>query len=227
MKLIPILFSTPMVQANQAGIKSQTRRITGKLKVVNEQLRHDWTVTPIAVKGGLPCFVFTAPGMADVVASSPYGKPGDVLWVRETYCPLVDHHWAKEQPYAYKADQTSADSDDYRQQYIKAGYPYQWKPSIHMPYAACRMWLQVKSVRVERLQDISEADARAEGATQGIYRPYGENGCQLEVNEYARYVDGYRFIWHNINGPGSWEKNPFVWVVEYQRIEKPQLTNDN
>ena len=91
-----------------------------------------------------------------------------------------------------------------------------------MPKEACRIFLKVKSIRVERLQDISEQDAKAEGAPQGIYRegPNVEKGeFQMEYNNHASYKDGFRFIWQTINGRQSWIDNPWVWVIEFERIE--------
>jgi hypothetical protein len=172
----PILFSAPMVRALLAGTKTQTRRI---------------------VKGGIPF-----DDDFEIVAS-PYGDPGDRLWVRES------HWWFKDEPdnscgyYPPKLTREDveyrADGDDGRKV---------WRPSIHMPRWASRITLEVTGVRVERLQDISEADARAEG---------------VEPNAFERTADNYgsvlyRRLWESINGPGSWDANPWVWVVEFRRI---------
>ena len=94
-----------------------------------------------------------------------------------------------------------------------------WKPSIHMPKAAARIWLKVVNVRVERLHEITEQDAIAEGAQCGIFR-YGPNVCKgeyhLEINRHADYTDGFKYVWHQINGRESWDANPWVWVVELE-----------
>ena len=125
----------------------------------------------------------------------PYGRVGDHLWVRETWAP---HTWPPTGPsYQYAAD------DQYPA-------PERWRPSIHMPRAASRITLEVVSVRVERLNDISEEDAIAEGC------PYGVGGWMVDP---AVGDKQFPTLWERINGPGSWDANPWVWVVEFKRIE--------
>ena len=87
-----------------------------------------------------------------------------------------------------------------------------WRPSIHMPRAASRITLEVTGVRVERLQDISEADAIAEGC--GMLKPYSDHWQHRDVAK-----EEYRLLWESINGPGSWDANPWVWVIEFRRVE--------
>lgn len=129
----------------------------------------------------------------------PYGQVGDVLWVRET--------WDFGYPYAYKAD---------------GALPItKWRPSIHMPKAACRLFLRITNVRVERLQDISEEDAIAEGVSRYPKSPiYGYKNYLHEDMYCLTAVDSFRTLWHSINGEQSWNDNPWVWVVEFERIEK-------
>jgi len=124
------------------------------------------------------------------VFNCPYGQPGDILWVREKFTP-------DRGGYFYAAD-------NHLTQILN------WKPSIHMPKAAARIWLQVEAVRVERLQDITEADAEGEGAKTVF--------CQYvnDTQGYHSYVEGFRKIWQSINGPESWEQNPWVWVVSFK-----------
>lgn len=114
----------------------------------------------------------------------PYGQPGDRLWVRETFCPDYD-------PPIYKADEDQA--------------KIAWKPSIHMPRWASRITLEITAVRVERLQDISDADALAEGC-----EPFRENDMNA--------IDAYADLWADINGPENWEANPWVWVIEFKKV---------
>ena len=106
-----------------------------------------------------------------------------------------------------------ADSEEIRQQYIKQGRSYKWKPSIHMPKAACRLWLKVKAVRVERLRDISEEDAKAEGAKAAPLPDLG--------NTWHTHKQGFEYLWQSINGAQSFLANPWVWVIEFERCEKP------
>lgn len=144
--------------------------------------------------------------MPEYVASKdnnicPYGYENDILWVRETWA--TGKRGTDGTEYLYKADNV-----DYANP--------KWKPSIHMPKEACRLRLKIKSIRVERLQEISEQDAISEG-------------IELIGNRYKQYLStrldktvenpiySYMTLWESINGVGSWEKNPYVWVIEFER----------
>jgi hypothetical protein len=130
----------------------------------------------------------------------PYGQPGDRLWVRETWAPK---QWEKGACYRATGD------------LLDTGH-CQWRPSIHMPRWASRITLEVIGVRVERLQDISEADAEAEGC-----EPLPMCGGP-EVGGYNCYQSGFELLWGSINGKlAPWSSNPWVWVVEFQRIPQP------
>lgn len=190
MKERPILFSGPMVRALLAGTKTQTRR------VVKPQPAGEW-----AVPGKTAC---------------PYGQPDDRLWVRETWMDLqgTGVQLASKSRYAYGADTIAGSWDDE----CRIAYGLKWKPSIHMPRAACRITLEITGVRVERLQDISADDARAEGCPDKPV-PGAE---QASVDAFAR--QWYGDLWEQINGPGSWDANPWVWVVEF-RVMKPGEVN--
>jgi hypothetical protein len=101
-----------------------------------------------------------------------------------------------------------------------------WKPSIHMPKQACRIFLKIKSAKIERLNDISECDAIEEGCSK--YGPFGEfkgsihpNGGSMRYRAYSKASRAFQCIWETINGEGSWCKNPFVWVYEFELIDKP------
>lgn len=181
MKERPILFSAPMVRALLAGTKTQTRR-----------------VCKLEVRSGMP-----EPEMLSLLRCCPYGKPGDRLWVRETW-----NRFDGWEGYFYAADDHSfgigADDDP---DHIPE-HALRWKPSIHMPRAASRITLEVTGVRVERLQEISEADAKAEGAAM-----HNSPAAML-----TGYRTGYRLLWDSINGPGSWDANSWVWVVEFRRV---------
>lgn len=196
MKERPILFSGVMVRAILEGRKTQTRRAIKKA-----------------------CNPFR-----DIC---PYGVPGDRLWVRETWCELRVGHfneiglprdllvtrydYPRRNGAAYRAT-TSPDGDAFR-----ADFGYKWRPSIHMPRWASRITLEIVSVRVERLHDISESDAADEGA-----------GLLLADHEYwdgdpDQYRKCFRALWESINGPGSWAENPYVWAIEFKRVEVAPL----
>lgn len=131
-------------------------------------------------------------------------RPGDRLWVRETWANLNADFPTVDPYFVYRAD-----SSDHG--------PVTWKPSIHMPRAASRILLEITDVRVERLQDISEDDARAEGIEMwpdGNFKAYTKQPGKFT---YAR--DSFRTLWESINGPESWEANPWVWVVNFKTVK--------
>lgn len=205
MKERPILFSGPMVRALLAGTKTQTRRVNG-LDVINaEPDRYEFI--GITSGPGVPHFAFhDKKTSAQVLVKCPYGQPGDRLWVRETWRHRAIGEGASDAgqrtDYVYRATENVD------------GLAERWKPSIHMPRAASRITLEIVSVRVERLQDISEVDALAEGAPPShpsidrISREFG----------YADFPRSwYAQLWEQINGPGSWDANPWVWVVEFRK----------
>ncbi len=222
-KFHPILFSTPMIQAIDKNIKTKTRRTKG-LEKFNEN-PDDWKFGGIAAAVHFPTekndlrishyFIDKQTGVKEHVFC-PY-ELGDVFWVRETHRPLIDCTTGKFARWDYKADMP----DEFHKQ-----YPHKWKPSIFMPKEACRTFLKVKSIRVERLQDISEEDAQAEGA-HFLYHGLGtviidsHPDWEKLYKPRASYKDGFHYIWKYINGEVSWQFNPFVWVYEFEKIEKP------
>ncbi len=194
----PIIFSGPMVRAILEGRKTQTRRVVkgNPIDIVTLIGADDKPTGEYGL-----CF---HPSVIERRVSCPYGQPGDRLWVRETRG--INRHG----DVVYRAD-TSDFSHDVRDENQK------WKPSIHMPRRASRITLEVLRVRVERLQEISEEDAKAEGAEM---QP-AETG-QLDANgnpiEKGSYRLGFYSLWESINGPGSWIENPWVWAVKFPRI---------
>lgn len=128
----------------------------------------------------------------------PYGIPGDRLWVRET-------HMIHAEEIAYAAtDQPLVGCD-------------KWRPSIFMPRWASRITLEVVAVRVERLQDITEHDAELEGAAMCEHFADAKRGHPLQPHKTA-----FAWLWNKINGVDSWAANPWVWVVEFKRLEQPK-----
>lgn len=165
MKQRPILFSTDMVRAILARKKTQTRRV----------------VKPQYLERGSTPF--------HTAKKSPYGLPGDQLWVRETFVWEGETKYTDISPignFYYKADFESGDG------------PTKWKPSIFMPREAARIILEITEIRVEKLHELSYADAKAEGVE------YPHDFCKL---------------WEKINGLESWMRNPWVWVITFKRIE--------
>lgn len=200
----PILFSTEMVQAILEGRKTQTRRVVKPQPIMPEPtseimlndsfgwvVRHKINERPDAYE-------------ATSQLKCPYGKVGDVLWVRETWC--YNGHY-----YVFKADHSDM--------------PFRWKPSIHMPKEACRLFLRITNIRVERLQDMGRQDALSEGIQDRVELEDTRN----ELSYYQYRFGGERFpsavkafegLWTSINGEQSWNNNPWVWVVEFEKIEK-------
>jgi hypothetical protein len=200
----PILFNTEMVKAILEGRKTQTRRI------VKPQPQYGVTGCPYT-KGG---WSQTHNGGACECGKS-LNVPchiGDTLWVRETFADLRGMGF--DQPFAYLANCLNKNGvEDADGKRCRLDYGVKWKPSIHMPRAAARLFLKVTDVRVERLQDITEDGAKAEG-TYPIYDAMG--------NVYSQdgYSIGYRLafeeLWNNIYK--NWNDNPWVWVIEFERM---------
>ena len=145
----------------------------------------------------------------------PYGAPGDALWVRETWCQGADD--GRQVPLRmatlYRADGehvTLSDGDGFMQTNRDGSEKSPWRPSIHMPRRASRITLRITDVRVERLQDISEDDARAEGWPG----PFTETGFPI-----ASPLAWFANVWTNINGPSAWDANPWVWVIAFERVK--------
>jgi hypothetical protein len=225
MKEIPILFSTPMVQALLAGRKTQTRRIVKEKAVpVRDEIIDGKRMMKPA---GWPLL----PESEYKEKFCNYGKPGDMLWVRET---LFQNG---ELGLEYVADKEWISEDIIPDDYGPYGGDYAFRniPNIHMPKWAARIWLQVEDVRVERLHDISEEDAIAEGCESrfhrcggfGYYEAGGETqSCECLSWEGGRYYMGFKDLWGEINGAESWDANPWVWVVTYKVLSttgKPEI----
>ncbi|HBR6834672.1 TPA: morphogenetic protein [Klebsiella aerogenes] len=187
-----MIFNSEMVRAILDGRKTQTRRPV-KLPVHDKNLGCELAGNELA--GELS---------AGNYLNSAFGKQGDRIWVRET--------WAR-----YNIDQDSHDMA-YRAT-PPADWPEggRWRPSIHMPRWASRILLEITDVRVERLNDISQEDAQAEGMALTGWRPtYSDPDSGGEV--WTPY-DNFARLWESIYGEGSWKANPWVWVIEFKRVE--------
>lgn len=213
MKERPILFSAPMVRALLNGTKTQTRRVVKPQPVELPDFNRGRL--SYNVRGS----VYRAWNPAVMDPRCPYGQRGDRLWVRETWTQACVHPRQGDEVF-YRADGEVAPEFE------------PWIPSIHMFRWASRILLEIVSVRVERLQDISEADAMAEGLTAltkdgrtikfGIPDMDGEPGTDDIGWPWSTWLlsarGAYRKLWESINGPGSWEANPWVWVIEFKRV---------
>lgn len=227
MKERPILFNTQMILAILDGRKTQTRRIA---KVTSHRCK-DGFITPLSG--------FVPRSIKDHISYCPYGKPGDKLWVRETWQgPLfydeIPENWNSDKyktpEYCYyKASGDSCDFTDADDNFVE-----RWRPSIHMPRWASRILLGITDVRLELLNDISNADAISEGLKaitkdartikHGIPDRDGYPGNDNNGWEWCDWdaspVLAYKKLWESIEGAGSWDLNPFVWVLEFNVISQ-------
>ncbi|CAH4127986.1 TPA: hypothetical protein MCW73_001479 [Klebsiella pneumoniae] len=233
MKERGMIFNGEMVRALMSGRKTQTRRpIKWKQTRFTEiGEREDGSKWPWSEDAEHAC---------DFWHPCPFGAVGDRIWVRETW-GVVSHafsddglmiDWVPDRPttaihempfgngyysgyaiYAVDGDFTWGDDDGYED-----GRSC-WKPSIHMPRAASRILLEITNVRVERLNAISEEDARAEGIIDGGCLNCGEPepcGC---ANPEPDATDAFAYLWQSIYGQENWNANPWVWVIEFKRVE--------
>lgn len=241
MKERGMIFNGEMVRAILDGRKTQTRRI---MKVQPDTpefgLRR---IIESSIANEIGMYFWSQKDARGIKARSkqfscPFGDVGDRIWVRETW-GVVSHEldedgriqpWRPDRPataihempfgngyytghaiYAADGDFTWGDDDGYED-----GRSC-WKPSIHMPRAACRMLLEITGVRVERLNSISQEDAQAEGMELTGWRPtYSDPDSGGEV--WTPY-DNFAQLWESIYGEESWKANPWVWVIEFKRIE--------
>ena len=196
MKEKPILFSGKMVRAILDDRKTMTRR------VVKPQPEQD-----------TDCPYHIGTGIERKARICPYGKPGDRLWVRETFAEGLSN----KEGIAYRATSKWYDFEDGTPENFKE---IKWKPSIFMPRWASRITLEITNVRVERLQDISEEDAKREGVESNFDEGVVYYGPLNKGHADARIA--FSWLWDSINAKRgySWESNPWVWVVEFKRIKE-------
>lgn len=205
-----------MVRAILDGRKKKTRRTTG-LDYINRN-PDDYgpiNVGVFSLKAGPEVFgAYDNSGEWGV--KCPYGRPGDRLWVRETWAPLDDSGacFYRSGIPEYVASQPTGAWLDYPYDSVyapKCPESIRWRPAIHMPRAASRILLEITGIRVERLQDISEEDAIAEGIEKNCIYNNGRRYVESPIHSFCT-------LWQSINGPESWDENPWVWVVEFKQI---------
>lgn len=221
MAIKPILFNIEMVRANLDGRKTCTRRLVNPRQFMGMLPDRCKNATPdefLKNKRMMfkPYCDMTDAELIMTAYKEPY-QPGDILYVRETWCALPVNeagHIRGHSVYYYKAD------GDLRPE----GWRGKWEPSIHMPKEAARIWLKVTNVRVERLQEITEDGAKAEGAIDNrgfIHSPENEYDSIHTAREH--FIE----IWNNTIKKADldsygWAANPYVWVTEYERCGKPE-----
>lgn len=226
MKARPILFSAPMVRAILAGTKTQTRRVVKPQPVANH--RGKFSFSTFTDDEGIEAYWQNNPLWGPV--RCPYGRPGQGLWVRETFAlentrdyegdagidePEGPVKWVEGGAYRliprYRATAPHTELMIAPTEADEIGM--RWTPSIHMPRWASRITLEITDVRIERLQEISAGDALAEGINPHSVFPWMPD----EIISTDPDVSRYAVLWESINGAGSWAANPWVWVVEFRR----------
>jgi hypothetical protein len=217
----PILFSGPMVRALLDGTKTQTRRLVKPQPPAGHNFAGFTTWSTHRADEGKAVW-----GAGDVRAMlhdahrarCPFGRPGDTLWVRET--------WARDDEdgsLLYRADVgKGGDADDWERNRTEGVARCRWRPSIHMPRSASRITLEITDVRVERLQEISYEDALAEGMRDpGMTPPFPwpSDETPTEFARRTRYPQrSFAELWESLNGPGSWAANPWCWAISFRRV---------
>lgn len=213
MKERPILFSGEMVRAILDGTKTQTRRVINPqpdlsiLKESYRDLEFEFRRMPVLGPTHVPsewgfCAKYDKPNCVPIHGyKCPYGTIGDRLWVKET-------HHVRDAGYVDGTGRDivhKADDED---------FPYGWTPSIYMPRWASRITLEITGIRVERVQDISEEDARAEGV--GVHGGWNADETECAVNARGPFSR----LWDSINAKlHPWASNPWVWVIEFRRAK--------
>jgi hypothetical protein len=209
----PILFSSEMVWAILDSRKSQTRQLVKPQRYWGDELMALWKCESCP-----DSWIWNAPdypdGKEDEI-TCPYGVAGDRLWVRETWGTYPQGKESEQVFYRSNGDDQLA----------------KWRPSIHMPRWASRITLEITKVRVERLQDISEEDAKAEGVSAWDTSMWlgEENDGRITSYDPDKAHPGrkpfritkrtaYATLWDSLHGKGAWEKNPWVFVIEFKRI---------
>lgn len=229
MKERPIVFSGSMVRAILNGTKTQARPLIKpqpRLGLLgNGQQIGNGQLVWEPKKGRVIPFTDTC--MFQIFDCCPYGTKNDRLWVRETWRPLTTHmsECVDQNDIGYRASVT----DDFEDGL------FDWKPSIHMPRWASRITLEITDIRVERLQSISEDDAKAEGVERMIasqarfgsraaglllYRDY-EDSRSVWQRGFESPIPAFRTLWNSINNDRGygWDSNPWTWVIEFKRVE--------
>lgn len=207
----PILFNTEMVQAIQTGRKTQTRRLVKQPPIIGDIMRD--------AKGW-----YYEDGTRNGHSLIPPYSPGDILWVRETWgklteCNVFPPYEPHQERFIYRADVGDPDH-----------FQAKWRPSIHMPKEAARIFLRVKDIRVERLQEITEEQAILEGCSTGtVVITCDPMGVEVDPDDPQDWtaVEDFEYIWNSTIKPADknvygWKANPWVWVITFEQCQKPE-----
>ncbi|HID3656001.1 TPA: morphogenetic protein [Serratia marcescens] len=204
MKERPVIFNGEMVRAILNGRKTQTRR------AISDRHLH---LIDVASQVG-ECYpleygIDHANSQSYYREHCPFGQVGDRLWVREMFASGL----CTKTTLAYRATHKREDLEEGWNETIK------WTPSIHMPRWASRIMLEITAVRVERLNDISQDDAQAEGMELTGWRPSYSNPDNSGLDETLTPYDNFAMLWGTIYGEENWSANPWVWAISFRRVK--------
>lgn len=231
MKERGMIFNSEMVLAILDGRKTQTRRIMTVQPESSEFGLRYIAESSLAKEVGM--YFWSQSDACGMKARSkpfacPYGKPGDRIWVRETWSSDFANYYPNDRVW-YAADNNRRLDievvDGVRGIYSPESdvhVPFRWRPSIHMPRWASRILLEITSVRVERLNAISEEDADAEGIDmEALYDSQDCYDCIADHNMTGRptVTGAFKYLWESIYGEEGWKSNPWVWVIKFKRVE--------
>ena len=214
-----------MVKAILEDRKLQTRRML-KVQPQNshypfvDKIVRDWNHNFYGYSNDSDIDIFSA-------GKCPFGIVDDILWIRETWLESPSKNTI-----LYKADFPmmfhGTEWDPNEKVFLKES-DYKWKPSIHMPKDIARIFLKVTNVRVERLQDISEEDAIAEGVLKDVKIPVADFKTEIIYRDYTGNTAGcldarssFMTLWKSVYGKESWNSNPWIWVIEFEKVERPK-----
>ena len=243
-----IPFKPDMMEANIAGIKTNTRRVAKyqPIQVKPEYKgQQKYFKNPEYIKKGYKEYHNPVISLEEYLYRCPYGQPGDLIYCREVFyeCGYWKNtsmseksKWIKEVPFYSDVSPYDYMENKYNillWNDIHEKYLYRKKPSIHMPREAARLWNIITEIRFERVQDISEADAKAEGV-----KPLEQNdetlNNYLAMKTGCKYKPAFSFLWDKINAKRkdskgnllhySWDDNPYVWVIVYKKFFEGRAT---
>lgn len=209
MKQRPILFNGAMVRAILDDSKTQTRRVVKPQPLLHTTHWDSSASAPSLWMGTGPSEATGGTRQTWGWSRCPFGQVGDQLWVRETFSDVYGNGGDEEERLEHVMYKADGDTDPY----VIGG---RWTPSIHMPRWASRIQLEITGVRVERLQNISEEDAFAEGVNNKIAAE-AVHKAPSRFTLLPATVHGYAHLWDSINGAGAWETNPWVWAIDFKR----------